>query len=391
MIKISIINFWKDVDNDMFFVNFMRKNIDKDVKIVPYNEYPDILLSSVFGNIFHIAKIKAKVKIMFLGENLSRGPYTKWKRLLKFFDFVVGFQSTDLQNKRIRFPLWLIYYPFYMWDDHDNILNYIQKQNDINRQIKKTILSTCIARHDRGGQRSFICNFLEKYKPGQVKYPSSFRKNTDSIQSGKNSKIDFLKQCIFNVCPENSIGDLYHTEKIMHAFEGGTIPIYWGVDKPEKDLICQNKYIYCNLNNTDEIKIRQGVDAYQSFYDGPIFTPDGKYIIDHYYETLQFQIKLKLKRQPKPKVIALCAFTISGTNLFDNVKVFSNQKPEMEQIKDNYKSLHNNDIVIAISNHVPNNIQHFIFDVQNHWKGIMINQDVKLFRKCKYVDSYFNL
>ena len=391
MLKISIINFWKDVDNDMFFVNFIRENIDENVKIVSYHENPDILLSSVCGNIFHIAKIKAKVKIMYLGENLSRGPYTKWKRLLNFFDFVVGFHCTDLQRKRIRFPLWLIYYPFYKWDDHDNILRYIQKQNDMNRQIKKTILSTCIARHDRGGQRSFLCNIIEKYKPGQVKYPSSFRKNTDSIQSGKNSKIDFLKQCIFNVCPENSIGDLYHTEKIMHAFEGGTVPIYWGVDKPEKDLICQNKYIYCNLNNADTIKIRQGIDSYQNFYNGPIFTQDGKYIIDHYYETLQFQIKVKLKRQSEPRVIALCVSKLSDTNLFDNVKVFSNQKPEIEQIKDEYKFLNHNDILVTISNTVPNNIQHFIFDVQNYWKGIIMNQDVKLFRKCKYVDFYFNL
>ena len=391
MVNISIINFWKDVDNDMFFVNFIRENIDKNVKIVPYHDNPDILLSSVCGNIFHIDKIKAKVKIIFLGENLSRGPYMKWTKVLKFFDFVVGFDSTDLRRKRIRFPLWLIYYPFYKWVDHENILSYIQKQNDMNRHNTKTILSSCIARHDKGGQRSFICNIIEEYKPGQVKYPSSFRKNTNGISSGNNSKINFLKQCIFNVCPENSIGNLYHTEKIMQAFEGGTIPIYWGVDKPEKDLICQNKYIYCNINNADIKKIRQGIDSYQNFYHGPIFTPDAKYIIDHYYDTLQFQIKLKLKRQPEPKVIALCASKLFSSKVFHNIKMFSNQKTEMEQIKDNYKSLRNNDILIAIHKKVPNNIRHFIFDVQNHWKGIMINQDVKLFRKCKYVDSYFNL
>ena len=145
------------------------------------------------------------------------------------------------------------------------------------------------------------------------------------------------------------------------------------------------------MNNADTIKIRQGIDSYQSFYNGPIFTQDGKYIIDHYYETLQFQIKVKLKRQSEPRVIALGASRLSGTNLFDNVKVFSNQKTKMEQIKDEYKFLNNNDILVTVSNTVPKNIQLFIFDVQNHWKGIIINQDVKLFRKCKYVDFYFNL
>ena len=391
MLKISIINFWKDTDNDMFFVNFFRENVDKTIKIVPYNENPDILLSSVCGNIFHISKIKAKVKIMFLGENLSRSPYSKWKKILGLFDFVVGFHCTDLQKNRIRFPLWLIYYPFYKWHDDYNILNYIQKENDRNRLTHKTILSTCIARHDRGGQRSFICDMIEKYKPGQVKYPSSFRNNTDGIPSGKKNKINFLKQCIFNVCPENSIGDLYHTEKIMHAFEGGTIPIYWGSDKPEQELIHEHKYIYCNLDGMDTIKIKQSIDSYQNFYKGPIFTENGPYIIDHYYETLQFQIKIKLKRQSKPRIIALSSFALPESVLFDNVNVFSKERYETEQIKDKYKSLNKNDILIVMFHNIPKNIQHFIFDVQNQWKGLIINEDVQLFRKCKFVDSYFNL
>lgn len=391
MLKISIINFWKDVDNDMFFVNFFRENIDKNIKIVPYNENPDILLSSVCGNIFHISKIKAKVKIMFLGENLSRNTYSKWKKILGLFDFVVGFHCTDLQKNRIRFPLWLIYYPFYKWCDDYNILNYIQKENDRNKLVNKTILATCIARHDRGRQRSFICNIIEKYKPGQVKYPSSFRKNTEGIQSGKKNKINFLKQCIFNVCPENSMGDLYHTEKIMHAFEGGTIPIYWGVGKPEKELIHEHKYIFCNLNSTDDKKIQHGIDCYRDFYQGPIFTENGPYIIDHYYETFQFQIKIKLKIQSKPKLIVLSSFVLPNNVLFDNVDVFSKEKSETEQIKDKYKSLNRNDILIVIFHNIPDNIQHLIFNVQNHWKGTVINEDVQLFRKCKYVDSYFNL
>ena len=62
----------------------------------------------------------------------------------------------------------------------------------------------------------------------------------------------------------------------------------------------------------------------------------------------------------------------------------------MEQIKDEYKFLNNNDILVTVSNTVPKNIQLFIFDIES-LEGIIINQDVKLFRKCKYVDFYFNL
>lgn len=391
MLKISIINFWKDADNDMFFIEFIRRNIDENIKIVHYTEHPDILLSSVFGNIYHISRIQARVKIMFLGENLSRGPYIKWKKLLNQFDFVVGFHPTKLERKKIRFPLWLIYYPFYKWDDSNNILNFIEKENETNRQYKKLFLSTCIARHDRGGQRSFICDIFEKYKPGQLKYPSSFRKNINSIQSGKKSKINFLKQCIFNVCPENSIGESYHTEKIIQAFEGGTIPVYWAVDKPEKELIHEHKYIFCHLNSTDDKKIQYGIDCYRDFYKGPIFTENGPYIIDHYYETLLFQIQVKLQKISKPKIIALSTSMLLSQKIFNNVKLLSQQQTETEQIKKEYKYLNNNDILVIVTDNVPKNIENLIFEINNNWKGMTEQDNCKLFRKCKYVDYYLAL
>ena len=52
-----------------------------------------------------------------------------------------------------------------------------------------------------------------------------------------NSKINFIKLSKFTICPENSADPGYCTEKIMHALEAGCIPLYWGIDLPEKDIL----------------------------------------------------------------------------------------------------------------------------------------------------------
>jgi hypothetical protein len=60
-----------------------------------------------------------------------------------------------------------------------------------------------VARHDRGGQRSLICNKLSKY--GNIQAPSYFLKNTNSIGSKLEDKINFISKGIYNVCPESWI------------------------------------------------------------------------------------------------------------------------------------------------------------------------------------------
>lgn len=64
-ITIAYINFWNDPINDKYLSNFIKKNIDNDVKHVNINEYPDILISSCRGDINRVKNIRAKSKIFF--------------------------------------------------------------------------------------------------------------------------------------------------------------------------------------------------------------------------------------------------------------------------------------------------------------------------------------
>lgn len=319
-VKIAYVNFWKDTDNDKYLSEFIKQFVN--IEHVEYNCNPDILISSCNGNfsIDQVAKIDSKIKIFFTGENLNRFPhFNNQKKLHQTFDIILGFNKTDMSKNILRFPLWLIYYSFYSWDDKNNILNFIQKEYETNIRNKKSILSTCIARHDRGGQRSHICNIIENYKPNHSLYPSNFRNNCQKLDLGFNNKKDFLKNVLFSVCPENSSSELYHTEKIFHAFEGGTIPIYWAVDKPEKELISENSYIFCNTDNSDISKIQSAIDNPQKFLNQNIFKPQGKYIIDNYYETLGWRIKQKLDVIPKQKIYGISYASRHFKNRFNNI------------------------------------------------------------------------
>ena len=143
-VTISYINFWKiDKNDDYYFTKFIEKNNIGKVEIVNYTDNPDILFCSCLDDynyveLREIKNIKAKSKIFFYGENLNRfQPYNDDKLLYDTFDLIVGFKSTDLSKKQIRFPLWLLYYDYYNYDEKDNILTDIQTKYNENIKLQK--------------------------------------------------------------------------------------------------------------------------------------------------------------------------------------------------------------------------------------------------------------
>jgi len=295
MITIAYINYWNDPHNDNYFTKFIEFNIGK-VKVINPNDNPDVLVASCMGNINIVRNIKAKCKIFYYGENLNRyPPYNNDKLLYDTFDLIVGFNNTDLSKKQIRFPLWLMYYHYYKYDENDNILTYIQNKYNENLKKQKDIFGIIIARHDRGGQRTVIYNELSKY--GDIKSPGTYRKNTQAIGSTHNDKINYLSRGTYNICPENSVYEGYFTEKIFQAFEGGTIPLYWAVDVPEPEIINKNKYCFCDINNEDSLAktIYNVTNNPNQYTDGELFTNKAGEKIQLFYSTLLENILLCLR------------------------------------------------------------------------------------------------
>ena len=293
MLTISYINFWDQLANDMWFTKFIEHNIST-VKCVENYENPDILFCSCMGK-KNVNNIKAKCKIFFYGENLNNVPYyNNEKYLYDTYDLILGFKYTNLDKKFLRFPLWLGYYKFYDINTDNNILNHIEIQYKNNCLKKKNVYASIIARHDRGGQRIKIIKEFEKY--GKIMSPAPFYNNTNKIGPSKIDKINYISNSIYNICPENSEFEGYFTEKIFQAFEGGTIPLYWAIDLPEKDIINTNKYCFCNINNKENMKksIEDVVKFPEKYLKGNLFTNNAKNIVNNYYEDLIYNIKILL-------------------------------------------------------------------------------------------------
>ena len=290
MLTISYINFWTEQPDTMWFTKFIEHNISP-VKCVENYENPDILFCSCFGN-KNVTNLKAKCKIFFYGENLNNFPnYNNEKYLYSTYDLILGFNYTNLNKKILRFPLWLAFYNFYDIKTDNNILNFIETQYKNNVLKKKKIFASIVARHDRGGQRIKIIKELEKY--GKVASPAPFYNNTNKIGTSKIDKINYISNSCYNICPENSKGEGYFTEKIFQAFEAGTIPIYWAIDLPEKDIINTNKYCFCNIENKEYMSksIEDVVKFPEKYLKGKLFTDNAKNIVNSYYEDLINNIK----------------------------------------------------------------------------------------------------
>ncbi|MCE0523361.1 MAG: glycosyltransferase family 10 [Methylacidiphilales bacterium] len=56
-------------------------------------------------------------------------------------------------------------------------------------------------------------------------------------------KLKSLAQYRYNICLENTAADFYCTEKIWHAIQAGTLPIYWGANSRINDLFPKNSFI----------------------------------------------------------------------------------------------------------------------------------------------------
>ena len=298
MLTISYINFWPQTQfnvQDFWLYEFIKKNIDSESKLINLNnnnEKIDILIASCFGDIDSIKNINARIKIFFYGENLNNFyQYRDIKLLQEVFDLIIGFKYTNLNEKILRLPLWITYYPYYNFDKNDNILKYLQESYNNNFNLEnKCMMASLVANHDKNGIRTLISSEVIKYV--DIICPGNFNRNTYPIGPTCKDKINFIKQTKFNICPENSEFEGYFTEKIFEALEAGCIPIYWAIERPEKKILNENCYVWFDLNNVEKTRYDINRTIYNSnkYKDINLFNDTAEDEIKIIYNSLKTSI-----------------------------------------------------------------------------------------------------
>lgn len=261
-LKIKYINWWNRSLNNIqdnwllnFITNILKDKYD-DINIIEINNdnIPDIILCSCFGNINNVNNVRYKnvIKIFFYGENLKRfQSYNNFIKLESIFDLIIGFGDTNLNKKHLHLPLWIKYYNYYNMNNIDNnILTYINKSFNDNLPLNNGKCAL-IARHDRNGIRTKLKKNIESNNI-IVDCPGILHNNIEKIGFTNDDKINFLKKYKYNICPENSKGINYFTEKIFQSFECGCIPIYWAITKPEIKILNPDYYIFLNNDKNEK-------------------------------------------------------------------------------------------------------------------------------------------
>lgn len=225
-------------------------------------ERPDILFFSCFGGRhLHFDC----VKVYYTGENVVPD--------FNLCDYAIGFHHLTFEDRYLRYPCF----------DADHVFQY----------------ATAARRQAIAGdltQRAF-CNFIYSNARADPIRDSFFHilsqrrhvdslgrhlKNKEDAVSDRNkgdwgaSKLEILRNYNFTIAFENSETSGYTTEKIAHAFEAGTIPIYWG-DPRVTDDFNPDAFIHLHDFATPEdcadyvLEISEDRERMAAYLSAPVF------------------------------------------------------------------------------------------------------------------------
>ncbi|EKV55915.1 LPS biosynthesis related glycosyltransferase [Brachyspira hampsonii 30446] len=250
----------KEFSQNIFY-NLIKKYYISDLEI-GYN--PDIEYFGPVGKRYFLENSKAKIKIFYTGECVSKNAIDKtWAQYsdncIDYVDLSLSFERLD-ENKYqnyVRFPIWIFYNFYGLLDNKDYTKDDIKKviDNINSAKSKKNKFASLVASHDATNIRTQMYDKISKID--NISCPGKLFHNDDTLkQDFNNDKIEYLRDFKFNICPENTISDGYITEKLFDAFKSGCIPIYNGDENIELDLVNKNALLFFKKDedNTELIK-----------------------------------------------------------------------------------------------------------------------------------------
>jgi hypothetical protein len=214
--KIFVHGFWDgflDKTNPVnisFFLNLFKIVFNEEIEISTF-EKSNILLESIFDSKTYIFDKKWDYTFLFSGES-RLNPYHEHYSCVLY--------GEKNHNNIINVPLFIpnVYC--------SNLIEKFIKQKNITHIPSKNICA--IISNPSGNERNTFLNELEKTL--KIDYGGCYKTNIKKFDDIYNSEkfINRVSEYKFIISMENSRGETYITEKILHGFSSGSIPIYWG-------------------------------------------------------------------------------------------------------------------------------------------------------------------
>jgi len=215
-LRVAISDFWtppeKAIQSHLFRLLSKRFQLELD-------DRADVLIYSCFGERFH--KFDG-LRIFYTGEN-KRPDFHEC-------DYAFSFDYPT-SKRNYRLPLYRL---------HPGFEELLAPRDVASVMSGKTEFCNFVYSNPAPGERDEFFRLLSEYKP-----VLSGGRHLNNIGGPVIDKFAFMRPCKFSIAFENSSYPGYTTEKILHAFETGTVPIYWGNPEVARDFNPQ-AFINCH-------------------------------------------------------------------------------------------------------------------------------------------------
>jgi len=234
-LTISFSNFWPSfTPANNFFLDMLRNSLPYEIEVVDCQS-AQLVIWSVFPD-SKIPKIsirgRKQIDWFYTGENI-RPDFEK-------FDCNISFDYANRENS-FRLPLWWMYLNWNASIDTPDI-----SESQINPH--KLHLPRNLHLSDDNSMSTFIGNMTTLRKAFIESIPDSFTfyGYGSAFNNRIEDKLHYSGIFDFNICFENSYFPGYHTEKLLHAWVMGSVPIYYGSKTVVRDF---NRNAFLNLSN----------------------------------------------------------------------------------------------------------------------------------------------
>ena len=252
-------------DENNFIIDILRQKY-----IVEISDSPDYLFFSVNSKDYLNYDC---VRIFYTAENLVPD--------FNICDYAIGFHYLSLEDRYFRFPIYLVDgFRAYAGDDYANDLVRASRKHECVEKYMKEKNSFCAfvySNAEAAPCRQKLFDRLSLYKP-----VDSGGRYLNNVGGPVNDKLQFQSKHKFVIAFENSSTPGYTTEKIVHAFSAGTIPIYWG-DPKIAEVFNKDAFINCtDLSSKGEDEVIESIinriieidnddDLYRKMLETPAF------------------------------------------------------------------------------------------------------------------------
>ncbi len=206
------------------------------------SDHPDFLFYSNYGYQFKEYSDINCVKVFYTNENIVPD--------FNECDYAIGFDDLIFGDRYLRLP-----FSYLQLKEEWKQPRQFDRTQALQRKFCNFIYSNNFSGVGAKLREEFAKQLME-YK--QVDCPGKVLNNmkdaiTPRFGDWQAGKLEFMKNYKFSIAFENSRTDGYVTEKLVHPFAAGSIPIYWGNPKVAEDFNSK-AFINCNeYENLDEV------------------------------------------------------------------------------------------------------------------------------------------